>query len=80
MIDEHKFKLRMWTIYDHPSDYPDKYVARLFDVDDDGPKPTSSIIVAPDLQMLRDILEFEMHLTCLARSPEDDQKIVETWL
>jgi hypothetical protein len=72
--------LAIWTVYDHPRDYPDKIVARRWDVDYDGAKPTSSIIVGPDLQTLRDILEFEMHLTCLARLPEDDPKIVETWL
>jgi hypothetical protein len=72
--------LSMWTVYDHPLDYPDKFVARRFDIDHDGVRASSSIIVTPTLQMLRDILEFELHLTCLARNDDDDPKIVETWL
>lgn len=72
--------LAMWTVYDHPLDYPDKFVARRFDFDASGPKPSASIIVAPDLETLRDILEFELHLVKLMRSPGDDPKIVETWL
>lgn len=70
----------MWTVYDRPIDYPDKFVARRFDVDADGPRPSASIIVAADLKTLRDILAFELHLVCLARDPKDDPKIVEVWL
>jgi len=72
----------MWTVYDRPADYPDKFVARRFDVGSDGrgPTPSDSVIVAPDLEMLRYILAFQLHLVCLTRSPEDDPNIVETWL
>jgi hypothetical protein len=72
--------LAMWTVYKHPKDYPDKFVARRFDVDAAGPKPSASVIVAADLETLRDILAREMHLTCLARDPSDEPQIVETWL
>ena len=72
--------LAMWTVYDHPIDYPDKFVARRFDVDKGGPKPSASIIIMDDLEKLREVLAYEMHLVCLSRSPEDDPKIVETWL
>lgn len=61
--------LRMWAVYDHPSDYPDKFVARLHEVDGNGSRPTASIIIADDLDRLRDMLAFEMHLVCLARAP-----------
>ena len=72
--------LAIWTVYNSPTDYPDKFVARRFDVDKDGPRPSDSIIVAPDLETLRDILEFELHLTCLTRNHEDEPQIVESWL
>jgi hypothetical protein len=72
--------LAMWTVYKHPTDYPDKYVARRFDVDASGPKPSASIIVAADLKTLRATLRDEMHLTCLSRDPSDEVQIVETWL
>jgi hypothetical protein len=72
--------LAMWTVYDHPTDYPDSFVARRFDVDGNGAKPSESIIIHSDLNKLRDMLCFELRLTCLARSEGDDPKIIETWL
>lgn len=72
--------LAIWTVYRHPSDYPDKFVARRFDVDGDGARPTASIIIASDLETLRGILEFELLLTRLDRHPVDEPQIVECWL
>jgi hypothetical protein len=72
--------LAMWTVYKRPTDYPDKFVARRFDVGAGGPKPSADIIVAEDLKTLRTILRDEMHLTCLSRDPSDEVQIVETWL
>ena len=72
--------MAMWTVYQHPKDYPGKFVARRFDVDKDGPRPSASIIVMEDLEALREVLAFEMHLTCLVRNEEDEPQIVETWL
>ncbi len=71
--------LRMWTVYRHPRDYPDKYVARLWEHDADGPRATGSIVIADELERLQD----EMMMTGLVklmRRPEDDPVIVETWL
>ena len=70
----------MWTVYDNPADYPGKFVARLFDIRYGAPRPTASIIVMEDLEKLRDVLQFEMGLVKLMRSPEDEPQIVETWL
>lgn len=71
--------LRMWTIYQHPNDYPDLYVARLFEVDGNGSRPTGSIVIAETLDRLREEM-IHMGLTPINRSPEDDPVIVETWL
>jgi hypothetical protein len=72
--------LSMWTVYKNPKDYPGKYVARLFEVDGKGARPTGSIIIMDELDDLRDILAFDMHLTPLNRNDGDDPVIVETWL
>ena len=72
--------LSVWTVYDHPSDYPGHYVAREFLVHPDGPVMTDNVITSLQLEWLRDQLEYDMGLACLTRSPEDDPKIVETWL
>lgn len=68
--------ISIWTVYDHPRDYPHSYVARLFH----GEKPTHSVIVSPDLKRLREILLVDMGLTCMSRSSHDDPAILETWL
>lgn len=72
--------LSIWTVYNNPTDYPDKFVARRFDVDGNGVKPSASVIVTPDLETLRTILAVEMRLTCLTRNDEDEPQIVESWL
>jgi hypothetical protein len=72
--------LAMWTVYNNPTDYPGKFVARQFDIRYGAPRPTQSIIIMDDLDKLREVLAFELHLVCLSRSPEDESQIVETWL
>lgn len=72
--------LTMWTVFDHPTDYPDHFVARLFEVDADGPRATASIIMATEVDALREVLEFEMGLVRILRSEGDEPRIMETWL
>ena len=72
--------LAIWTVYDHPSDYPDKFVARRFYIDGSGHHASGSIIISSDLERLRNILALEMHLTRLVRDPSDEPQIVESWL
>ena len=67
--------LSLWTIYDHPRDYPRSYVARRFELD----QPTGEHMVSPDIASLRDEM-MRRGLTCLMRDPTDDACIVETWL
>lgn len=71
--------LVLWTVYDHPKDYPDRYVARMFDVTAGKVRPTLATIMSSDLEWLRAALR-EMHLTRLERSPEDDPVVLETWI
>jgi hypothetical protein len=72
--------LAMWTVYDHPHDYPEHYVARLWIADRDGVHTTASLLLSGELQTLRHVLEIDMHLICLTRNELDDPKIIETWL
>lgn len=67
--------LQIWTIYDHPKDMPDKFVARLWE----GVTPTDQTIVADDLDTIRRRLRNKGY-TRLPRQEADDAKIVETWL
>ncbi len=67
--------ISMWTIFDHPLEYPGYFVARYFIMD----RPTTSLILSESLDPLRDTLA-AAGFVMLARSPEDDPKIVEVWI
>jgi hypothetical protein len=70
--------LVLWTIYDHPFDYPDSFVARRWLVGADI-KATDRILASNTLDWLREQME-DMGLACITRSEGDDPDIVETWL
>jgi hypothetical protein len=70
--------LSMWTIYDHPRDHPEVFVARRWEVRDE-PTPTSELMISGDLEYIREQMRAR-GLYCLERSPDDDPKIIETWL
>lgn len=67
--------LSIWTVYDHPTDYPEFFVARRFEDE----TPTSEVIVAPQIGLLRDYLAAR-GLYRIQRFEDDDAKIVEVWL
>lgn len=71
--------LSLWTIYNHPSDYPDNFVARRFTTDREGIHVTENVMVGQSLSGLRMVMRMS-GLTCIQRSPQDDPKILETWL
>jgi len=72
--------LVMWTIYDHPSDWPDWYVARPYTIGD-GPEPVpgDTVILERDLERLRDQMQ-RRGLVKLMRNEGDHPNVVETWL
>ena len=70
--------LALWTIYDHPSDYPDHYVARKWLVEREGEKATDQYLMHTSLEGLR--AQLPVGLYCLPRQELDDPVIVETWV
>ena len=72
--------MTVWVIYDHPKDFPNTYVVRpQFVMKDNSIMPCKAAWTNDDLDSLRDALA-DSGLTCLARMPGDDPKIVETWI
>lgn len=67
--------LSIWVVYDHPTDWPDYFVAREWI----GEQPGNMVTLERDLDRLRDRLR-RMGLTRLERNEEDDPVILETWL
>ena len=70
--------LAMWTVYDHPTDYPDEFVARKFVVGCGTIDATPELLTADTLNELR--AKLPIGFICTRRMPDDDPKIVEVWL
>jgi hypothetical protein len=66
--------LPIWTVYKHPLDYPGKFVARCWDLD----QPTGVVIVGDTLEWVRQRLPSGLHR--MERNDADDPVIVEVWI
>lgn len=71
--------LRMWTIYDHPTDFPEHWVVR------PGRALPNRYVPAPrawPFDTLEQCHEFlaPFHLTLLQRGDPDEPNIAEVWL
>jgi hypothetical protein len=72
--------LTMWTIYDHPRDFPSSYVARCWENSARYREPIATDkAIEGELSMLRHLFA-DCGLACLTRNEGDDPKIVETWV
>lgn len=71
--------LRMFTIYDHPADHPDHFVVRGWTIGPGAPIPDDEVLLADTLELARELVPPASD-TCLPRQPNDDPKIIETWL
>lgn len=67
-------RLPIICIYEHPEDYPTKYVARLWNLE----RPTPLAAVADTLEEIRATIPAGM--VSITRSETDDPCIVETWI
>lgn len=73
--DMSDLRLPVIAVYKHPDDYPDKYVARIFDTD----KPTNAIVLRDSLiEIKRDIEKTGM--TFLMRGAEDEPALVGAYV
>lgn len=62
------------TVYKNPKDFPGKYIARLFEMEN----PTSYAIQGDSLDEIRE--KIPSTLRRIPRSAKDDPVIVEVWL
>lgn len=63
------------SVYKKPKDYPDKFVARLWDVNN---RPTRMVVVADTLENVRKLIPKNM--IRIPPSEKDDPVIVEVYL
>lgn len=72
--------LTLYVVYDHPRDHPEMFVVRRqVTMRDGGVVPDGDALGFTTLEAARKHC-LELGLTCLARHPDDDPVIVETWL
>ena len=69
----------MWTVYKNPLDYPDKYVARRFEIHRGYVEATAEVIIEDTYLAIRQAMNDKL-LVKLARSPGDEPQIMETWI
>lgn len=72
--------MQFWVVYDHPTDMPDFFVARRWDVLKGKAMPvaTDQVFTAGTLQEVRSLIPPGLYR--LPRWEADDDKIVEVWL
>jgi hypothetical protein len=70
--------LTIWTIYHHPSDYPDSWVLRGHDIFQGGLQAHEVCFVAPTLNEIR--AKVPPGTWCIGREPEDHPAIYESWI
>lgn len=81
-VGEQRLYAPIWTIYDHPSDYPDCFVARAYPIGSLEPDPNEPALTAATVEELRKKVQARARfvLDCLPRDHDDDPCVVESWL
>lgn len=75
-VDFSHIKEPMVVVYDHPSDYPEYYIARIFN----GDKPTDTIMIKDTLREIQEDIRSNTDMIFVLRGEEDDTCIVGVWL
>ena len=78
LVDFSNIKLPLIVVYDHPSDYPDAYVARVWEAERN--LPTNALIKKDTLQEIREDIRSAGFIHCISRAAEDHPTIVESWI
>lgn len=76
-VDIRDIKLPMIAVFKNPDDYPDRYVARLFD----GDKATDIAVIRENVEELRGDIHFAFWgMVPFQRGAEDVKCLIEVWL
>lgn len=77
-VDFSGLKLPLITIYEKPLDFPNAFVARVWD--GEGPKATNTIIMRFSLEECREDIQAAGFTVKFPRAEGDEPHIVETWM
>lgn len=76
-VDISDLKIAIIAVYAHPEDYPNKCVARIYDVD----RATNTVLVRDNVPEIReDIAQAFPDKVRFPRGAEDVKSLVEAWL
>lgn len=75
-FDLSDLKFPIIVVYKHPADYPDKYVARIYDIT----QPTDAVIIKDNLRDLQKDISQNMAKSFIPRDEKDDPCIVGSWI
>lgn len=77
-VDFSGLKLPLITIYEKPLDYPNGFIARVWD--GEGPKPTNTVTMRFSLEEIREDIKAAGFRVIFPRAEGDEPHIVETWM
>ena len=69
----------MWKIYDHPSDFPDEFVAQRWVLGGEDPGPSEDRVTSHNLDLLRSEMAAR-GLIRRDRTEGDDPAVIEVWV
>lgn len=75
-VDLDAYGMPTIVVYDHPRDYPDNYVARIFITG----TPTNTVIVKDDADEIQQDIRENTYMMFFPRGVEDDPCIVGVWM
>lgn len=75
-VDMSNMKMPMIAVYEHPDDFPEKCVARVFDLD----KPTNVILIRDTVEELQEEIRKNTSKVFLLRGAEDVRTLVGVWV
>ena len=75
-IDMRSLRLPEIAIHMHPSDYPNKYLARVFDRE----VPTNAIIIKDSLEELQKDIGENTNMVFLERTDKDVESMLGVWI
>jgi hypothetical protein len=69
---------QIWVIFDHPRDFPDKFVIRIQEASASGVRHRPEVWLRDSLEEARKVIP--PGLVRIERDPSDDSVIVESWI
>lgn len=75
-IDLSGLKVPFIAVYQHPENFPEKYVARIYELD----KPTDTLMVKDTLEEIEEDIRENTRMTFIPRGTEDVLSLVGVWM